>query len=170
MRKVILLAAIAVCSVFSIQAQSFEKGDNVAGLNVGFGGGYGIPFSLSYERGVYNINSKMSIGAGGLLGYGFSSDEVPGGKWSYSNILIGARGAFHYTAIQKLDLLAGLTLGYDVVSAKWKGQGPGFDASGSGVLWGIHAGARYYFTEQFGANAEIGYGVGYLNIGVSYKF
>lgn len=170
MRKVLLFAAIAVCSIFSISAQSFEKGDNVASLNVGFGGDYGVPFSLSYERGVYDINSDMSIGVGGLLGYGASSQKVLEGKWSYSNILIGARGAFHYTAIQKLDLLAGLTLGYDVVSSKWKGPGEGFGASGSSVLWGIHAGARYYFTEQFAANAEVGYGLGYLSIGVSYKF
>lgn len=171
MKKVLLSAVITMCSVISLNAQSFAKNDNVAGVNVGLGGSYGIPISLSYERGVHDINKDMSIGVGGLIGYGSSSEDFVGGEWSYSNILIGARGSYHYTGINKLDLFAGLTLGYDIVSAKWKGDGISVDgAEASGILWGLHAGARYYFNEKFGVNAELGYGLSYLSIGLSYKF
>ncbi len=31
-------------------------------------------------------------------------------------------------------------------------------------------GARYNFTDKFGALAELGWGIAYFNIGISYKF
>ena len=177
MKKILLLAAVACISAVSINAQSFGKGDNVAGLNVGFGGSYGVPVSLTYERGIHKINNKMSIGVGAIAGYGGSSESMIWGKWKYSNILLGARGAWHYTAIKKLDLYAGLTLGYDVASAKFTWNDPKdeqtigkLSASAGGFLWGAYAGARYYFNKSFGVNAEVGYGLAYLNIGVAYKF
>lgn len=177
MKKILLLMAVAGISAMSMNAQSFGKEDNVAGLNVGFGGSYGVPVSLTYERGVYDINNKMSIGVGGIVGYGGSSEKIMYGKWKYSNILLGARGAWHYTAIKKLDLYAGLTLGYDVASSKFKWNDPRdeeiigeLSSSAGGFLWGAYAGARYYFNESFGVNAEVGYGLAYLNIGVTYKF
>lgn len=171
MKKLVLSVAIALCSVASMNAQTFAKGENVLGADVGFGGSYGIPVSISYEHGIYDINKKMSIGAGGIIGYGSSSDKMSYGKWTYSNTLIGARGAFHYTGIKKLDLLGGLTLGYNIVSAKWKGDGPDVGgADSSGLLWGVYAGARYYFNQKFGINAEVGYGIANVNVGLSYKF
>lgn len=176
MKKFFLSVGLILATTAMVSAQSFEKGTNVGSLNVGLGGSYGIPISLSYERGVYNFkNGDMAIGVGGLVGAGFKSENLMHAKYSYSHILIGARGAWHYTAFNKFDLYAGLTLGYDIASAKITYK-DGFNSSntsaaaGSDLLIGFHAGARYYFSDRFGVNAELGYGLGYLNIGVSYRF
>lgn len=162
-------------SVARIQAQSFANNDNVAGLSVGLGGGYGFPIAVSYERGVYDINNHMSIGVGGIVGYGFNSDKFQYGKVVNNHILLGARGAWHYTKFSKWDLYAGLTLGYNIVSSKVTYDDPNinyddFGADASGFLWGAHVGARYYFNPKFAVMAELGYGIGIINIGVAYKF
>lgn len=176
MKKIFLLAAVVFLSLGSLSAQSFAKKDNVLGVNVGLGGSYGVPVSVNYERGIYDINKKMSIGVGGLIGYGGSSEKMAYGKWKYSNFLLGARGAWHYTGVKNLDLYAGLTLGYDVASAKFTWTDESMKAFGEptasagGFLWGVYAGARYYFTKSFGVNAEVGYGLAYLNLGVNFKF
>lgn len=178
MKKLFLFVVAAMLFATSVNAQSFANKDNVLGLTVGIGGGYGIPVSLQYERGVYNINNKMSIGVGGLVGYGGKSSSVASlGKWRYSNFLLGARGAWHYTGVKKLDLYAGLMLGYDVASAKFtwqdeslKNNYPEPTTSAGGFLWSAYVGARYYFTKNFGINAELGYGMAYLNLGIVYKF
>lgn len=177
MKRKTLLMTATLLSAFAANAQTFAKQDNVLGLNVGIGGSYGVPVSLSYEKGIYDINDKMSIGVGGLIGYGSSSDNIQVGKWKYSNFLLGARGAWHYTAVDKFDLYGGVMLGYDIASSKFTWSDPAmsdhYDApssSAGGILWGAYAGARYYFTPTYGVNAEVGYGLSYLNIGVSYKF
>lgn len=170
MKRIYSLLAGLLLSVGMLSAQSFENGTNVASVNVGFGT-YGVPVSLSYERGVYDINDAMSIGAGGIIGYGAESESFLGGKMKTSNMLIGAQGNYHYTGLDDLDLYAGLILGYNTASAKWDGKGSAPVAASDGAfLFGARAGARYYFTENFGANAEIGYGIGVLSVGVSYRF
>lgn len=174
MKKIFSILLLSSLGIASVSAQTFSKGDNVASASVGVGGSYGVPVSLSYERGVYDINNKMAIGVGGLLGFGFDSEKFDGGKATSNHILLGARGAWHYTGFSSWDLYAGLTLGYNIVSSSVKYDNPlysgEFDASSSGLLWGMHVGARYYFNEKFGVMGELGYGVGVLNLGVSYKF
>ena len=170
MRKIYSLFAGLLLSVGMLSAQSFENGTNVASVSVGFGT-YGVPVSLSYEKGVYDINDVMSIGVGGVIGYGAESEKLGLGKYNYSNFLIGAQGNYHYTGFEYLDIYGGLILGYNAASAKWKGEGRDPNsASAGGILLGARAGARYYFTDNFGANAEIGYGIGVLSVGVSYRF
>ena len=44
--------------------------------------------------------------------------EYSGWGWKYSNIIIGARGNFHYPLMNKLDTYTGLLLGYNVSSFK----------------------------------------------------
>lgn len=177
MKKLLMFVIAGMLCAASLNAQSFTKKDNVLGLNVGIGGGYGVPVSVSYERGVYEINDKMSIGVGGLIGYGSSSEKFEVGKWKYSNFLLGARGAWHYTGFKKFDLYAGLMLGYDVASSKFTWKDKTYEefysepsSSAGGFLWGAYIGARYYFNDKFGVNAEAGYGLAYLNLGITYKF
>lgn len=173
----VIIMAATLGSMKSASAQSFKSGDNVISAGIGLGGSYGLPISLRYEKGVYDINSEMSIGVGGMLGYGFDSDKVAGiGKWSYSNLLLGATGTWHFTRFEKLDLSAGLTLGYDIASAKWKYENSEHTSqevaksSAGGFLWGLNIDAKYYFTENFGAFVGVGYGLSYANVGVCYKF
>ena len=127
-----------------------------------------LPISASFEVGVMDgILDKGSIGIGGYLGYSSA-------KWTNyyktSNIVLGARGSFHYPFLDKLDTYTGLLLGYNIYSYKYYDRYIGAAASAGGVILAWYAGARYYFTNNFAGMAEIGYGISYLTLGVALKF
>jgi len=37
------------------------------------------------------------------------------------------------------------------------------------MMYGFYGGARYFFNPKMAVYAELGYGFGYLNLGISYK-
>jgi hypothetical protein len=182
--KYAAIAAIAATMSVAASAQSFVKGDNVAGVSIGFGGYYSgalysgsgvsrIPaISLYYENCVKDnlFDAKSSLGIGGYLGY--TSIKVAD-VLKTSNTVIGVRGALHYGLGDKFDAYTGLMLGYDIVSWKWLdtyGGLLGGNASSSGLAFSWFLGGRYYFTDTFAAFAELGWGVAVFNIGVALKF
>ena len=184
MKKLFLLFVAVVFALTQVSAQesTFVKGDKVLNLTVGFGsglytgGGYTTsvpPLSASFEVGVKDgIIDKGSIGVGGLIAYGAHKWEYAGWGWKYSNLIIGARGTFHYPLVKKLDTYTGLVLGYNIVTAKEFGTNPIYDYSSqaSGLAYAWFVGARYYFTEKFAAVGELGVGITYLNLGIALKF
>jgi len=182
LKKVAIVAIAAVTMSVAVQAQTttFNKGDNLAGVSIGFGGYYSGAFynnvsrmpaiSFYYENCVKDnlFDEKSSLGIGGMLGY---TSAKWSDYWKVSNTVIGARGALHYAFVDKLDTYTGLMLGYEIVS--WKYYDSGFKGSGtaaSGLAFSWFLGARYYFTDTVAAFAELGYGVAVFNVGVSLKF
>jgi hypothetical protein len=169
--KKILASVFVVC--FSLthlwaQESTFNKGDKVANIGLGLGStlGYGTtvlpPLSLSLEVGVVeNIIDKGVIGVGGYLG--FSSYKSL--SYKLTNFVIGPRGTFHYPFVDKLDTYAGLMIGYNLYHDNWD-FGPDY----GGIVSSWFIGGRYYFSENFAAMLELGYGVTNLNIGVALKF
>ncbi len=133
------------------------------------------PVSISYEQGIKDdVLDVASIGIGGYLGFASAKWEsiYSGGSygWKYNNFIIGARGSFHYPLVDNLDTYAGILLGYNMESAKEIGNVPlGINASSSAGIFSGYVGARYYFTDQIGAMAELGTGIAYLNIGLAIK-
>lgn len=131
------------------------------------------PLSISLEFNVADelFDENSSVGVGGYLGFagynytGLNSDA------SFSNFLLGARGALHYQFIEQLDTYAGLMLGYRIVN--WNTNVGGFDfgtAAASGFISAFYIGGRYYFNENIAAMLELGYGIAYINLGVAFKF
>lgn len=173
-------------SVFSLpfltaQESTFNLGDNVVNLGIGLGGSSYIgtyykttfpPLSISFERGIKDqILEKGVIGVGGLLAYSAHKWESGGWGWKYTNLIIGARGSFHYPLVDKLDTYAGLVIGYNIVSIKEFGYTTGIEpGSNAGLIASGFIGARYYFSEKLAAMAELGYGISVLNIGIAFKF
>lgn len=184
MKKLIVLFVIVAFSLTQLVAQesTFEKGDKVLNLGLGIGsalysGSYyksGIPpISASFEVGVKDgVLEKGSIGVGGYMAYSSYKWEYSGWGWKYTNIIIGARGTFHYPLVNKLDTYTGLVLGYNIATSKEFGTSIGYDysASSGGLVYSWFVGGRYYFTEKFGVMAELGVGITYLNVGVALKF
>lgn len=180
MKKIFILAAFMLAFVSSQAQDVFKKGDNLIGAQVGIGKGLAI--SATYERAVVDnlFDGKGSIGVGGYVGYLHDKDSYTYGGieagWKYDDIILGARGNLHYQFINRLDTYAGLMLGYEVVNAKAYGKGTGggtiteASADASGFAFSIHVGTRYYFTDNFAAGVELGYGVSYANVGIAYKF
>lgn len=176
MKVLLFIAALAVSVSLSAQMTGSSKAIKA---NVGLGSGM-IPVSVSYEQGVYSFSNGSFITAGGYVGYGASSEDfVDGGKFKYNNIYVAAMGNYYFKPIvDKLDLYAGLRLGYDIASAEtvWDNPeaeeyyGDKYSASAGGFIYTAHAGANYWLSDSFAINAELGYGVSFLSVGVSYKF
>jgi hypothetical protein len=184
MKKILTLLVVVAFSLGQLFAQesTFSKGDKVLNLGIGLGStlysgsfykGQVPPISASYEVGIVdNVLEKGSIGVGGYLGYSSYKYEYSGWGWKYSNIIIGARGSFHYPLVDKLDTYTGLLLGYNIATSKEFGNAiPGFNYSSSagGLQTAWFLGGRYYFKETFAVMAELGYGISYLTLGISLK-
>ncbi len=174
-------------------AQTFNIGDKIVGLSIGVGGNYsaGSTYSsqtpalgITYEQGVTDLGPGV-LGIGGYLGYkslSAKTDYVFGPSrynydWTWNYLIIGVRGVWHYNdwhSDDKLDTYGGLMLGYNIVSFKDKSVYPAnYPAyrynSVSGIGLTGFLGARYWFSENLGAQAELGYGISVLSLGVSLK-
>ena len=159
-------------------AQEFESGSNVINLGIGFGGNFGSftsssvspGFSLSYERGIWDIGGPAVISLGAYIGRKTYKNELLGtsSKWSYTTV--GVRGAYHYNGleIENLDVYGGAMLGYNISS--FNGVNTSIGSLGSTFRPTIFVGGRWYFSDVFGVFAEAGYGVAYLTLGGTIRF
>ena len=187
MKKLFIITLLFAVGVFSANAQEFAKGKSAVNLGLGLGSGYygGSFYSFtwgmngSYEMGIVEVpmGSKLKgvVGVGGLLGFSSNSYNYSfwDGKYRYTNVLIAARGTYHFIFMDKFDPYAGLYLGYQFTNAKWTGGGVepvGYSVNSSSVRAGAFVGARYFFTNNFGVYAELGYMLTVFNVGVTFQF
>lgn len=172
MKKLALAALMIVGSFGLAQAQVFEQGSVNINAGVGLGSTFSSglnttlpPLGLSVD---YGIAEKISLGAYG--GFSSASADFYGGKYNYTYIILGARGAYHFTGLSdNFDPYIGLLLGYNVASVSYSGSYNAPSISAGGVLYAGYLGARYHFTENVGAFAELGYGIAYLQLGLTFK-
>jgi hypothetical protein len=152
--------------------------------------------SGSYEYGAVRLGPG-TLGLGVQIGYqgaSYSYSEydpyyyyyygIPGGTYTYSytwtTTLFGIRGMYHPDFVngKKYDLYAGIQLSYDHVSSSFSTNDPYYSqyggvansSVGSSFYPYIIIGGRYYFTDNIGVWAELGYSLAYLNLGLSIKF
>lgn len=150
------------------QGYAFQKSDVVINAGIGLGttfaftGSLGLPFGGGVEYGITD-----GIGVGGFVGYASGGD--------LSVFYIGGKGSYHFNELlniknENLDLYAGLGIYYRKFSFSGFdfGLGSGF-GFGSGIRPGFHIGGRYYFSEKFGVQAELGNSYGWLTAGVVLK-
>ena len=169
----------------NLNAQTFDQGDKVLSFGLGLGSTY-VSWGSYYKTtvppvfvaGDYCLREDLgpgNLGVGGIIAYSAYKWDYDFADWGYkyTNLFIGARGTYHFTdLVDKLDLYGGLVLGAKIVTAKEYGTytGYAYNTNSSGVLYDVFAGARYYFTDNLGAMAELGYGISWLKIGLSLKF
>jgi len=183
----LFIALLFVCGVASAQRPTFEKGDKVLNLGIGFGGTYYSSFSSGYSKSPFlsasldvgivdNVIDKGTIGVGGYIGYTGSKYSYAGHdySWKQTDLIIGPRGVLSYPLLDKLDTYAGLLLAYHSVT--WKESGvytgwSGYGGGSSGIYLNGFVGARYYFTDKFAGMLELGSGgLAFGTIGVAVKF
>ena len=97
-----------------------------------------------------------------------------GGKWKYTFIDIGVRGSYHFSELfeitnDKVDIYGGAFLGFLVSSYSGDAYSGYNDPYGGGLRLGIHAGARYFFSEKVAGFGELGYGFAPLSLGLTFK-
>lgn len=156
-------------------AQYFEKGDIIinGGLGLGYwyaGSGFAVGFTANAE---FSITDDIAIGPYFAFTHwnydylGYSSDI------SYNFIDLGARGSYHFARLlkiknEKFDPYAGAFLGF-VASSNNYDDDVYSDPYDGTVRGGIYAGARYFFSDKFGAFGEVGVGLYPVVIGVTLK-
>ncbi|RQP08251.1 hypothetical protein [Parapedobacter defluvii] len=179
MKKVTFIL-LAIFMATAVHAQPFQKRTTAANVGIGLGttlGGLGTArpaVSVSLDHGFWDIGGPGAISLGGYIGNtGYKyTDMGYTAKWNY--VIVGVRGAYHYngfTNLPDLDVYGGVMLGYNIV--KYKAEGGGTDLAnnyGSGMGLSGFLGGRWFFGENLGAYAELGYGVSILAVGLTFKF
>jgi len=187
MKKIIALLCFCFGSCFGYA--QLEDGQSMVNLNLGlnsyFASGSGFsttipPLEGSYEKMISdNFSVGGFIGTYGtkytLSGSGFGSSYNSETKYSYVNV--GALGNYHFVNSESFNLYGGLKLGYvnSKVSSEASASVSGYtetlssDAKGSGFLFGLAIGARYHLSEKMAANAELGYGIALLKLGITFN-
>lgn len=190
MKKFFGALVIALLAI-GANAQTFEKGSSIVSAQLGVGGGFGQRIAYEYSL-VSLLDGKAAIGVGGSLNNRFKTESV---KDIYGKIktvedwfTVTVNASFHYEFIDKLDTYVTLGLGGGVDAAKgkykWSSEAKEefekkgmvapkiSDSASRGIFgWVSSLGARYYFTENWAANVELGWtGAGYITLGATYKF
>ncbi len=189
MKKILLVVALVSLTGIASIAQPFGKGVQAINLDLGFGNtnywgsyysGFFPSISASYEYGIVEIpmGSDLTgvVSAGGYMGwstskYDYSWDDI---YYRYNDFIIAARGNYHFLFHDQLDTYAGVWVGVDVVTGGWHGDGnhpddDDWDMASTGPTGGAYLGARWYFNDNFAVNAELGYLISILNVGVTWK-
>lgn len=180
-----LLIALVVLLILST-SESFSKGPftkESSDLNLGIGLGSTLggdatipPITASYEVAFpWKTNEfTENISLGGYAGFAKTEYDWYWGTWSYTHIIIGARGSYHFYNEGDIDAYGGLMIGYNILTSSWESK-TGYDdylhssADAGGITYSGYVGARYFFSPGFGAYAELGYGIAYLSVGVTLK-
>lgn len=193
--KKLLFFAVALLATFQMmQAQNLETGSSLINFGIGVGGHYGVynsytsqtpAIGLSYDYGFKEGVGPGLITLGGYVGFKKltykSSDYYDYGynqnfyyKWTWTYFIVGARGTYQYSVSDKFDVYGGLLLSMNFSSFKNESNDPywnnyNYNYGGSNLGLTAFCGARYGFTENLGAFAELGYGISYLTLGIGYK-
>lgn len=189
--KKFLLACVALLGLAiaspkaEAQTPTFVKGDNTLSATIGLGTSFdfsGIPpIGIHYEHGLiddlFNNGTNVTLGVGAETDFWSYSTKSLFGNYSQYYGFLGVRGALHKSFVDNLDTYAGISIGLDYYKYSF---GNLLDAqinslainkqSNVGLGWSTFIGCKYYFTPNWAAGAELGWGITLLNIGVTYKF
>lgn len=182
MKHFMITLAFIATMLYSAEAQKkiqtvyHAVGEKNLNIGVGFGstlvGGLDLPpISASYEVGT-DLLTIPNVSLGGYFGFAQSSENWGLWELSYTHIILGARGSYHFYSNKQWDCYGGLMIGYNIVSSSVDGpdeDGYNYSAASSELTYSLHAGARYYISQNFGFYAELGYGVVYLNLGATFR-
>ena len=169
---------IAVFFLFSTKSYSqFELDRSYIGPTIGLSFlGSAPQFGVNYEYSL-ELQNFGSVGIGGVFRYwGYSNNEFYG-KLSYTNILIGVQGNYHFKVTNdKWDPWIGLVLADDIASTSATYNdfylNYSYSASVGGIFLGLQGGVRYWINPNLAIVARIGYGslsYGALDVGVDFK-
>ncbi|HAG15502.1 MAG TPA: hypothetical protein DCG69_03125 [Bacteroidales bacterium] len=151
-----LLLLITVVLLF-ISTSAFSQNPLSVGrsqINLGVGlSEWGVPFYIGFD---YGIHPDITIG--GELSFRAYREDYENIYYNHGVIGISGNGNYHFNTLlqipQNWDFYAGLNLGFYVWTSPT--DYPGDQASIIGI--GGQIGGRYFFTDRFGLNLELGSG------------
>jgi hypothetical protein len=149
--------------------ESVEKGNILVNAGIGFGtplyGDLAIPpIQASVD---YAFLSPFTLG--GVFGFTTSHYDIV--DITYTGMAFGGRFGYHPNfGVPKLAVSANATLGYYLFKAS-ADDVPGVTLDYSTFLFGVNVDVRYFFTENLGIFAEVGYSaLSFVSGGVVLKF
>ncbi|PID94410.1 MAG: hypothetical protein CSA95_03050 [Bacteroidetes bacterium] len=189
MKKQIVLV-IALIATLSTFGQVVSKGDHYASAFLGIGGFYHTsynhnmlvpPIGAQYEV-IYTDKVGIGhIGIGGIATYAsFHQHYSYQSLDSYHHyITLGARGIYHFDfkelldneQFDKIDLYGGIMLGFNFRRGI---ENFGINTTRNTysqlrLATDLFVGGRYFFSDNLAVMAELGYGLYFLNAGVTLK-
>ncbi len=189
---VTLIAAAIMSSPSTANAQAWHKGVKVFSVGMGassflhfWGEGYYDYYGYYYydswfTRITGQLNLQGEFGIHKYVGIGFTTGLGFAGGYAYAssevNFPVGAVANFHFWQLiddkvssdmhsGKLDVYGGASIGSGIAILSYGGGSDGLAL----LFVGPHVGARYYFNDVFGVNAEMGYGKVLINGGIVLK-
>ncbi len=176
MKKILFLTLALACSVSLVHAADvFGEGNWL--LNGTVGKGAMVYKQVEYDGSVplLSISGEYCVvddifSAGGAVGvgayFGYASYNIQNSGIWLDDFIVGARGTFHFQFVDRLDTYAGCVLGIRMPYLRYDSKSKDMKKEDSRFAGGGFLGASYFFFENLGINAEVGYGVAYANIGI----
>jgi len=174
MKKLLGIVVLALF-IYGNSSAQFTPEHHYLGPSIGLSFLGSVPqFGVNYEYGM-DLQNFGRVGIGGIFRYWSYNEDFFDGHWSYTDILIGLQGNYHFKLeTDKFDPWLGLTLAYDAGSVSWDGPGGNFTSpTVGGFFIGANAGARYWVSPTIAISARLGFGslsYGGLDLGVDFKF
>ncbi len=172
--KLVVTLIVVIVLLYSTKGYSqYELNRNYVGPTIGFSFlGSTLQVGINYEYSL-QLENIGPIGVGGIFRYWGYSNKYLNGEWSYTDILIGAQGNYHFkTGNDKIDSWVGLTLAYDAGSVSWSGPHENYSTPAIGGLFlGAQGGLRYWISPKYALVARVGFGnlsYGSLEFGVDF--
>jgi hypothetical protein len=170
--KFLCVIAMVFSATFAAAQGRYDKGDVL--LNPGIGLGYtyfggGLPLLLSAD---FAVNDVITVGP--FLGYtSYGGYRFSGSNYRYTSFDLGVRGSYHFSELfeirnEKVDIYGGANLGYSITGSNFD-YGTFDDPYPNRVIFGLHAGTRYFFSEKVAGFGELGFGLATLAIGLTFK-
>ncbi len=131
------------------------------------------PLTVSYEYGIMeNITVEGMLGLFSLKNIqSVEGEKISEDKFNY--FFLAGRGNYYFVNEAEYNVYGGVMLGFAHYSLKKdsnSNNNTNISSSGSKTIFGVQVGARYFLSDNFALNAELGYGVNIFSIGISYKF
>ena len=173
--RIVSLALLGLALAGSPAAAQFKTGSIYAGPRVWLGHLNGaLAIGGQIEKGLTkagDVGEGIISGGVGIDFYSWKRDHT-GGSYKYSVIPLQVFSNYHFVikSNPKVDPYLGLALVYSVVSSSVNGNGITGGASGSSAAFAGQGGVRYFLTEKFALQGQIGFGYGTIGLGVTWKF
>ncbi len=147
----------------------------------GYSAGFGPGVQVAFEKGMWELGPGV-LTLGGEFGFSYFHDNLgsyyyngtdyhPGYSWL--TFIPAARSAYHYSwNVRGLDTYGGLSAGIRFLSFTatdidyYNGE---YNPAPVLPFFGIFLGTSYFFNDNIGINAELGYNITPIQIGMIFK-
>ncbi|HOY50102.1 MAG TPA: hypothetical protein PLJ60_13320 [Chryseolinea sp.] len=150
MKKLLALGAFCLIAQMSFAQYALNKGQ--AQFNAGVGlSSWGVPVYAGFDIGVHR-----DISVGGEMTFRSYYHGYDNNRYHHSIVGLAGNGNYHFNTVLNMprnwDFYAGLNLGFYF----WNSDNDYRGDHTSGLQLGAQVGGRYYFTDRFGLNLEVG--------------